>query len=321
MLELQTRSESVPLATQRVFHRKNLLDVESLSEAEIHCILDRAHYFDQAGVASPGSDALSKKTVIGLFMEASTRTRASFEIAAKRLGANFINISVPESSMSKGETLLDTVMNLNAMRPDIIILRHGSSGAPYLVANHVQASVINAGDGMHEHPTQALLDCATIQKFKGRIQGLTVSIVGDVAHSRVARSNLFALTRLGAKVRVVGPMSLIPVGIEKLGVEVYYNLYEGLVDADVVLVLRLQKERQNDGMIPSVRDYSKYFGVNQRALGRAKADAIVMHPGPMNRGVEISSDVADGDQSVVLDQVTMGVALRMAVLESVASSL
>ncbi|HEX4461602.1 MAG TPA: aspartate carbamoyltransferase catalytic subunit, partial [Polyangia bacterium] len=247
--------------------------------------------------------------------EASTRTRTSFEIAAKRLSADAINISGSTSSTTKGETLLDTARNLMAMAPDVIVLRHASSGAPHFIAQHVEAAVVNAGDGTHEHPTQALLDCATIRKHKGKIAGLNVAIVGDIAHSRVARSDILALTKLGAKVRVAGPRTMLPVGIDEMGTEVFARVEPALEDADVVMMLRIQMERLNGAaLIPNTREYSRYFGLGPRLAATLKPDAIVMHPGPINRGVELDPAVADGSRSVILDQVTYGVAVRMAVL-------
>jgi len=302
-----------------VFAHRHLLGIENLSQEDILTIINLADSLLEVSERPvKRMPSLQGKTVINFFTESSTRTRTSFEIAGKRLSADVINISSSGSSISKGETLLDTALNLNAMKPDVIVLRHSSSGAPHFIAQHVSASVINAGDGMHEHPTQALLDCATIRKHKGRVEGLTVTIVGDVAHSRVARSNIHALRKLGARVRVAGPVSLLPVGIEAMGVQAFYRVEEALKDADVVLVLRLQKERQEEGLVPNTRDYSRYFGINLKRLQLAKPDAIVMHPGPMNRGVEIEPDVADGTRSVILDQVTYGIAVRMAALTLIA---
>jgi aspartate carbamoyltransferase catalytic subunit len=257
---------------------------------------------------------LRGKTVINLFLENSTRTRTSFEIAAKRLSADAVNISGSASSTTKGETLLDTARNLDAMSPDVVVIRHAYAGAAAMLAAHLRASVVNAGDGAHEHPTQALLDCSTIRAHKGRIEGLTVTICGDIAHSRVARSNIHALVALGAKVRVVGPRTLLPIGIEALGVEAFDRIEPGLEGADVVMMLRIQKERQQGGRFPNTREYSRYFGLNQRRLALAHPEAIVMHPGPINRGVELDPLIADGPRSVILDQVARGVAIRMAVL-------
>ncbi len=295
----------------------HLLGIEPLDTMTLVALLDRA---DAIHDGKTPSDALAGRTVVNLFMEASTRTRTSFEIAAKRLRADVVNVSESFSSSKKGETLLDTARNIDAMRPSVIVLRHGSSGSPAMVAKHVRARVVNAGDGTHEHPTQALLDCGTIRRQKKRIEGLTVTIVGDILHSRVARSNLHALGKLGANVRVAGPRPLLPRGIEAMGALVYDRVEPALEGADVVMVLRLQHERMTGGYVPSLRDYSRFFGINGTNIHAAKHDALVMHPGPINRGVELSSDVADGPRSVILEQVAYGVSVRMAVLEAVASS-
>lgn len=297
------------------FQHRHLLGIEELSREDIFTILNLADNFYEISERSiKRVPTLRGKTVINFFMEPSTRTRTSFEIAGKRLSADVINISESGSSAKKGESLLDTARNLNAMRPDVIVLRHFVAGATHFIAQHVTAAVVNGGDGMHEHPTQALLDCATIRKHKDHFEGLTVAIIGDVAHSRVARSNIHALTKLGAHVRVAAPMTLLPLGIESMGVEVFHRIEPALKDADVVMVLRLQKERQEAGLIPNTREYSRYFGINPQRLDLAKPDAIVMHPGPINRGVEIEPEVADGSRSTILEQVTYGVAVRMAVL-------
>lgn len=300
------------------FEHRHLLGIEPLSKEDIITILNLADKLYEISERSiKRVPTLRGKTVINFFMEPSTRTRTSFEIAGKRLSADVINVSEYSSSMrkgEKGETLLDTARNLNAMHPDVIVLRHFSAGAAHFIAQHVAAAVVNAGDGMHEHPTQALLDCATIRKHKGQFENLTVAIIGDVAHSRVARSDIHALTKLGARVRVVGPLTLLPRGIELMGVEVFHRIEPALKDVDVVIALRLQKERQEAGLIPNTREYSRYFGLNRQRLDLAKPDAIVMHPGPINRGVEIEPEVADGSQSVILEQVTYGVAVRMAAL-------
>jgi aspartate carbamoyltransferase catalytic subunit len=264
---------------------------------------------------------LRGRTLINLFFEASTRTQSSFELAGKRLGADVMNMSVQTSSVKKGETLIDTAMTLNAMRPDLIVVRHAQAGAAHLLAHKVDCSVINAGDGAHEHPTQALLDALTIRRHKGQIEGLIVAICGDILHSRVARSNILLLSRLGARLRVVGPSTLLPSAFERLGVEVFRDMKNGLADADVVMMLRLQKERMNGGFVPSSREYFRFFGLDSEKLSYAKKDAVVMHPGPMNRGIEIASLVADSPQSVVREQVEMGVAVRMAVLEALAQHL
>ena len=295
---------------------RDLLGIEPLDKAAVVALLDRADVMHQG----KSSEALRGRTVVNLFMEPSTRTRTSFEIAAKRLDADVVNVSESFSSSKKGETLLDTARNIDAMGPAVIVLRHGSSGSPAMIATHVRARVVNAGDGTHEHPTQALLDCGTIRRKKGRVEGLTVTIVGDILHSRVARSNLHALGKLGATVRVAGPRSLIPQGIDALGALVYDRIEPALEGADVVMVLRLQHERMTGGYVPSLRDYSRFFGINAKNVRAAKPDAIVMHPGPINRGVELTSDVTDGARSVILDQVAYGVSVRMAVLEAVAGS-
>jgi aspartate carbamoyltransferase catalytic subunit len=301
---------------------KHLLGIADLSTAEITQVLDLADTFAEINTRPIKKvPTLRGKTVINLFLEASTRTRTSFEIAAKRLSADAVNISGSTSSTTKGETLLDTALNLQAMAPDVIVLRHASSGAPHFIAQHVDAAVINAGDGTHEHPTQALLDCATIRKHKGHgpdgksIEGLTVAIVGDIAHSRVARSDILALSRLGARVRVAGPRTMLPVGIEEMGAEVFERVEPAVAGADVVMMLRIQLERLHGaGLFPNTREYSRYFGLGPRLAATLKPDAIVMHPGPINRGVELDPAVADGERSVILDQVTYGVAVRMALL-------
>lgn len=280
-------------------------------------MLDRA---DRAVAISRQSEkktsTLRGRTQINLFYEASTRTQSSFELAGKRLGADVMNMSVASSSVKKGETLIDTAMTLNAMRPDILIIRHQSAGAAALLAQKVGCSVVNAGDGAHEHPTQALLDALTIRRAKGPLSKLIVAICGDILHSRVARSNIMLLNALGAQVRVVAPSTLLPTGIEKMGVIVTRSMAEGLKDADVVMMLRLQRERMEGSFVPSVREYFRYFGLDAEKLKAAKDDALVMHPGPMNRGVEIASEIADGPQSVIQEQVEMGVAVRMAVMEA-----
>jgi aspartate carbamoyltransferase catalytic subunit len=297
------------------FGPRHLLGIEGLSAAEITTLLDLGERFLEVS-ARPIKKVptLRGRTVINLFLEPSTRTRTSFEIAAKRLSADAINISGSASSTVKGETLLDTARNLDAMSPDVVVIRHALAGAAAMLADRIRAAVVNAGDGAHEHPTQALLDCSTIRAHKGRIDGLTVAICGDIAHSRVARSNIYALTRLGAKVRVAGPRTLMPIGVEGLGVEAHYRLEPALEGADVVMMLRIQTERRAGGRFPNTREYSRYFGLNPRRLALARPDAIVMHPGPLNRGVEIDPTVADGPRSVILDQVGRGVAIRMAVL-------
>lgn len=309
-------------ATSRLFPHRHLLGIEGLAPEDIIQLLDLA---DEAVEVSRQVEkkkaTLRGRTQINLFFEASTRTQASFELAGKRLGADVMNMSVGSSSIKKGETLIDTAMTLNAMRPDLIVVRHHSAGAVQLLARKVDCSVINAGDGQHEHPTQALLDALTIRRNKGRIRGLVVAICGDILHSRVARSNLILLNALGADVRVVGPTTLLPTGIENMGAKVFTNMREGLKDADIVMMLRLQRERMNGSFVPSVKEYFRYFGLDAEKLAHAKPDALVMHPGPMNRGVEIASDIADGAQSLIREQVEMGVAVRMAVLEALSKHL
>jgi aspartate carbamoyltransferase catalytic subunit len=294
---------------------RHLLDIESLETRDIIQFLDTSEvFFDVSRRKIRKVPTLRGKTIINLFYEASTRTRTSFEIAGKRLSADVVNISVSTSSVTKGETLLDTIKTLEAMHPDVIVIRHQSSGAPHFIARHTSAGVVNAGDGTHEHPTQALLDAFTIRRAKGSINGLTVTIAGDIAHSRVARSNAHLLTRLGAKVRFCAPRTMLPVGCETFGVEVFDSLPKAVEGADVIMMLRIQKERLGEVLFPSTREYSRQFGLNKRVLAMAKPDAIVMHPGPMNRGVEIDPEIADGTQSVILDQVEAGVAVRMGVL-------
>jgi len=298
------------------------LGIEGLSPEEITGLLDLAEeYVDLNRQIDKKRSSLRGRTIINLFFEASTRTQSSFELAGKRLGADVMNMSVATSSVKKGETLVDTAMTLNAMHPDILVVRHHASGAVALLAQKVDGSVVNAGDGAHEHPTQALLDALTIRRNKGRIDGLTVTICGDILHSRVARSNIVLLNTLGARVRVVAPSTLLPPGIERFGVEVSRDMREGLKGADIVMMLRLQRERMNGSFVPSTQEYFHYYGLDQKKLGYAKADALVMHPGPMNRGVEIDSAVADGAQSLIREQVEMGVAVRMAVLEALSRNL
>jgi aspartate carbamoyltransferase catalytic subunit len=305
-----------------VLSRKDLLGIEGLSRAEIVGLLDLAEEFVELNrQVEKKRSSLRGRTQINLFFEVSTRTQASFELAGKRLGADVMNMSASSSSMRKGETLIDTAMTLNAMHPDIIIVRHHASGAVELLARKVDCSVVNAGDGAHEHPTQALLDALTIRRNKGRIEGLTVAICGDILHSRVARSNIMLLNCMGARVRVVAPSTLLPAGIDRFGVDVAHDMREGLDGADIVMMLRLQRERMNGSFIPSSSEYFHYYGLDEKKLSYAKSDALVMHPGPMNRGVEIDSIVADGAQSVIREQVEMGVAVRMAVLEALARNL
>jgi aspartate carbamoyltransferase catalytic subunit len=293
---------------------KDLLGIKGMSREEIAHILDTAASFKDVSERDIKKvPTLRGKTVINLFYEASTRTRTSFELAGKRLSADVINISTSTSSVVKGETLLDTARNIEAMKTDIIIVRHSCSGAPAFLAERLTSSVINAGDGFHEHPTQALLDLFTVREKLGRLDGITVAIVGDILHSRVARSNIYGLTAMGAEVRVCGPATMIPAGIEQMGAKVHLDMDEAIKGADVIMMLRLQLERQAAGLFPGVREYARLYGLNRSRLGRAGGKAIVMHPGPMNRGVEIASDVAD-HSSVILDQVTNGVAVRMAVM-------
>jgi aspartate carbamoyltransferase catalytic subunit len=304
------------------FPHKHLLGIEGLSRFDILHLLELSEQaIEVSRQVEKKKTRLSGRTQINLFFEASTRTQSSFELAGKRLGADVMNMSVANSSVKKGETLIDTAITLNAMRPDIIVVRHAQAGAAHLLARKVDCAVVNAGDGAHEHPTQALLDALTIRRAKGRIEGLTVAICGDVLHSRVARSNLILLSCLGARVRVVGPTTLMPTGIGQMGVEVFHTMQEGLRDADIVMMLRLQRERMQGAFIPSTREYFRYFGLDEEKLAYAKPDAMVMHPGPMNRGVEIDSGVADGPQSLIREQVEMGVAVRMAVLEALARNL
>jgi aspartate carbamoyltransferase catalytic subunit len=305
-----------------VLSQRHLLGIEGLSREDIVGLLDLSGEFvDLNRQIEKKTVALRGRTLVNLFFEVSTRTQASFELAGKRLGADVMNMSVSTSSMRKGETLIDTAITLNAMRPDIIVVRHHASGAVELLARKVDCSVINAGDGSHEHPTQALLDALTIRRRKGFIEGLTVAICGDILHSRVARSNIILLNTLGARVRVVAPSTLLPTGIERFGVEVTRDMREGLAGADIVMMLRLQKERMSGSFIPSMGEFSHYFGLDERKLSYAKPDALVMHPGPMNRGIEIDTAVADGAQSLIREQVEMGVAVRMAVLEALSRHL
>jgi len=293
---------------------KDLLGIKGMTAEEINLILDTAATFKDVSERDIKKvPTLRGKTVINLFYEASTRTRTSFELAGKRLSADVINISTSTSSVVKGETLLDTARNIEAMKCNIIIIRHPCSGAPEFLSTRLQSAVINAGDGFHEHPTQALLDMFTMREKLGKLAGITVAIVGDIAHSRVARSNIYGLLAMGANVRVCGPPTMIPQGIEQMGVEVHYNMDRAVEGADVVMMLRLQVERQTAGLFPGVREYSRFYGLNRARLAGAAKNALVMHPGPMNRGVEIASDVADGTP-VILDQVTNGVAVRMAVM-------
>jgi aspartate carbamoyltransferase catalytic subunit len=305
-----------------VLNQRHLLGIEALSAADIIGLLDLAEEFVELNrQIEKKRTSLRGRTLINLFFESSTRTQSSFELAGKRLGADVMNMSVGSSSMRKGETLIDTAITLNAMRPDLLVVRHHASGAVSLLAQKVDCAVVNAGDGSHEHPTQALLDALTIRRNKGPLEGLVVAICGDILHSRVARSNIILLNTLGARVRVIAPSTLLPAGIERFGVEVSRDMRDGLRDADIVMMLRLQRERMNGSFVPSLQEYHHYYGLDQSKLSYAKPDALVMHPGPMNRGVEIDSAVADGAQSLIREQVEMGVAVRMAVLEALSRNL
>jgi aspartate carbamoyltransferase catalytic subunit len=321
------RAEAVPRAapvsphaeTQRPalksLTHKHLLGIQGLAAEEITLILDTARAFAEVSTRPIKKvPTLRGRTVVNFFMEPSTRTRSSFEIAEKRLSADTLNFSPSASSVVKGESLLDTARNLEAMAPDMIVIRHKASGAPHFLARHCRSNIINAGDGSHEHPTQALLDAFTIRDKKGRIEGLRIAIVGDLMHSRVLRSNLFLLKTMGADVVACGPPTLIPMALDRIGVEVTSRIDEAVEGADVIMMLRIQRERQKGGAFPSAREYYNLFGMTTQRVARAKADVIIMHPGPMNRGVEIDSAVADGPYSVILEQVTNGVAVRMAVL-------
>jgi len=297
------------------FPHKHLLSLEDLSRDDIGLVLSVAASLKEISTRSIKKvPTLRGKTVINLFFEPSTRTRLSFEIAAKRMSADTYNIAAATSSARKGESLVDTARNLAAMAPDVIVIRHACSGTPQLLTNHIDASVINAGDGAHEHPSQGLLDLMTVQEHKGRIAGLTVAIIGDIAHSRVAHSNIIGFTKMGARVRVAGPATLIPPGIARLGAQVCSTMHKAVDNADVVMALRIQTERQNESLVPSLREYARFFGISSRTIAAAKPDAIIMHPGPINRGVELDPALADGPRSVILEQVTNGVAVRMALL-------
>ncbi|MCP3891904.1 MAG: aspartate carbamoyltransferase catalytic subunit [Desulfobulbaceae bacterium] len=305
--------ETLPVDYQ--FHHHHIFGIEQLSAQDITHILNTAQSFKEiSNRPIKKVPTLRGKTIVNLFFEPSTRTRMSFEIAAKRMSADTFNISASTSSATKGETLIDTARNIQAMQPDVIIIRHSSSGAPQLLAKYIDASVVNAGDGAHEHPSQGLLDMMTVLDHKGRLDGLKIAIIGDIAHSRVAMSDIIGFTRMGAQIAVAGPLTFMPMDLAGLGVEVCSSLEDAVRDADVVMTLRIQLERQNDSLIPSLREYSRFYGVNNDLLKFAKDEAIVMHPGPINRGVELSPDVADGERSVILDQVTNGVAVRMALL-------
>lgn len=295
--------------------KKDILGIKDLSVEEINMILDTADSFMEVSTREIKKvPTLRGKTIVNLFYEASTRTRTSFEIAGKRLSADTVNISASTSSVVKGETLIDTARNLEAMNPDVIVIRHSAAGAPHLLARLLKPPIINAGDGAHEHPTQALLDMLTIRTKKGKIAGLKVAIAGDIAHSRVARSNIYGLTKMGAHVAIAGPATMLPLHIEKMGIAVFRHIDEAIRDADIIMMLRIQTEREKQNIFPSLREYATYFSLNTRNIKLAKDDVLVMHPGPINRGVEISPDIADGPYSVILDQVTNGVAVRMALL-------
>ena len=297
------------------WERKDILGIRELSPDEINFILDTADSFVEISTRDIKKvPTLRGKTIINLFIEASTRTRTSFEIAGKRLSADTINITASSSSLVKGETLIDTARNLEAMNPDIVVIRHSAAGAPHMIAKLIKQSIINAGDGAHEHPTQALLDMMTIRLRKGSIAGLKIAIIGDIAHSRVARSNIFGMTKMGADVHVAGPATMLPPFLSRFGVTVHTDMGEAIRDADVIMMLRIQMERESLNIFPSLREYSTYYCLNQDRVGLANPDVLVMHPGPLNRGVEIAPDVADGTNSVILQQVTYGVALRMALL-------
>ncbi len=296
-------------------HIGHLLGIEHVTREDVESLLDTAEaFFEVSRRPIRKVPTLRGKTILNLFYEASTRTRTSFELAGKRLSADVVNMSPSSSSTTKGESLLDTVRTLEAMQPDVVVIRHGASGAPHYVASKVKCAIVNAGDGLHEHPTQALLDAFTIRRQKGKLEGLKIAICGDIAHSRVARSNALLLTMFGNEVRFAAPRTLLPAYVEQYGVKVFDRIEPALEGVDVVMMLRIQNERLEGALLPSMREYSRTFGLNQRRLALAAKDAIVMHPGPMNRGVEIDPRVADGERSVILDQVEAGVAVRMAVL-------
>lgn len=310
------------MQSDTAYRHRHLLGIEGLKPEEITALLDKADSFVELNRLPEKQNTLAGRTVINLFFEDSTRTRTSFELAGKRLGAETINMSVATSSVKKGETLIDTAVTLNAMNPDVLVVRHGNSGAVQLLSEKVNCSVINAGDGSHEHPTQALLDALTIRRHTGKLQGLLVAICGDVLHSRVARSNIHLLNAMGARVRVIAPKTLLAPEIERMGVETFYNMKEGLKDVDIVMMLRLQMERMDSNYFPSVREFFHFFGLDYEKLSCAKPDALVMHPGPMNRGVEIDSPVADDiERSVIYEQVEVGVAVRMACLQTLVENL
>lgn len=297
------------------FNHKHIISIDDFSAADIHYILQTAESLKEISTrAIKKVPTMRGKTIINLFFEPSTRTRLSFEVAAKRMSADTFNISASTSSATKGETLIDTVRNLQAMQPDAIIIRHSSSGVPALLKRHIKTSIINAGDGTHQHPSQALLDMMTVKEKKGRLNGLKIAIIGDITHSRVAHSNILGFTKVGAHVHVCGPNTMLPPGLGAMGATQHRHVADAVADADVIMALRIQKERQHDPLIPSLREYAEVFGINRAMTNLAKPDALIMHPGPINRGVEMSPDVADGSQSVILDQVENGVAVRMALL-------
>ena len=302
------------------FHHEHLLGIEGLTPPDLNYLLDLSDHF-AVHLDKENSEKLvylKNKICINLFFENSTRTRTSFELAGKKLGADMLNISVASSAIKKGETLIDTAMTLNAMQPDVLVVRHQDAGAVKLLSEKVNCGVINAGDGPHEHPTQALLDALTIKKRKGKISGLKVAICGDIMHSRVARSNIHLLSTLGAEIRVIGPATLIPKKIETLGVKVFYEMKSGLKNVDIIIMLRLQLERMSGSFVPSVREYFRFYGLDREKLNYADSDALILHPGPMNRGVEIDSELADDlDRSAIFEQVQMGVAVRMACLKTI----
>jgi len=303
------------MSSEYLFAHKHILGLDHLSVSDIEHILNTAESFKEISTrAIKKVPVLRGKTVVTLFFEPSTRTRLSFDIAAKRMSADTFSISASTSSTTKGETLADTARNIEAMMPDILIMRHPSSGACHYLARHLKTSVLNAGDGTHEHPSQGLLDLMTVKEHKGRISGLKIAIVGDISHSRVAHSDIIGFSKMGADVFVSGPATLIPKKVEELGATVCSSIADAVRNADIVMPLRIQKERQNDPLIPSFREYASFFGINRQVLQTAKPDALLMHPGPINRGVELAPDVADSAQSVILDQVTNGVAIRMALM-------
>jgi aspartate carbamoyltransferase catalytic subunit len=314
---------TAPSALAPILQTGHLLGIEAVSPAEITALLDLAEsYVTQNRAADKKSAVLRGRTLINLFFEASTRTQSSFELAGKRLGADVLNMSVKTSSVSKGETLVDTATTLNAMRPDILVVRHQDSGAAELLSRKLDCCVVNAGDGSHEHPTQALLDALTIRRHRGGFEGLLVAICGDVLHSRVARSNIHLLAKMGARVRLIAPRTLLPATAERFGVEIFHDMQEGLKGVDIVMMLRLQLERMTGAFVPSTREYFRFYGLDREKLKYAKPSALVMHPGPMNRGVEIDSEVADDvEVSLIQEQVEMGVAIRMAVLDALARGL